>query len=259
VSETAQPRIESGRAAELGLPTFEVWDSIGSTNDRARVLAEGGTQRGGLVLAREQTAGRGRRGAWWVSGSGNGVWMSLVLSAADATPQLPIVIGVACAEVLEEHSGVRVLVKWPNDLMIKGRKLGGILVERGSGWVVTGIGINVDSSPSEDELTSDRSAFTPTSLSEHTDAIPSTLTLSGLLARRVLDLLDAPHAVTEALEAFTARDALIDHQVLTQEYGAGIARGIDEDGMLLLELDDGSVVSVRSGSVRPVPRPGLEE
>lgn len=259
MTEPAQPRIESGRAAELSLPTFEVWESIGSTNDRARILAEDGTPRGGLVVAREQTAGRGRRGARWASGPGNGVWMSLVLSSTDATPQLPMVIGVACAEVLEEHSGVSVQVKWPNDLVIEGRKVGGILVERGSSWVVAGIGINVTLVPSEADLRSNRPTLTPTSLSEHASAVPSILTLSGLLARRMLDLLDAPDAVAVALEAFNARDALRDHQVLTEEYGAGIARGIDEDGMLLLELDDGSVVSVRSGSVRPVPMSGLEE
>ncbi len=236
-----------------------MWDSIGSTNDRARILAERGTRRGGLVVAREQTAGRGRHGGRWASESGNGVWMSVVLSRADATPQLPIVIGVACAEVLEEQSGVSVLVKWPNDLVIEGRKLGGILVERGSGWVVAGIGINLARVPSKAELESDRPALTPTSLAEHASAVPSIRTLSGLLARRVLDLLDSANAVAVALEAFNGRDALRDRKVLTEEYGAGIARGIDRDGMLLLELDDSSVVSVRSGSVRPVPMSGLEE
>jgi biotin-(acetyl-CoA carboxylase) ligase len=125
--------------------------------------------------------------------------------------------------------------------------------------VVAGIGINLARVPSKAELESDRPALTPTSLAEHASAVPSIRTLSGLLARRVLDLLDSANAVAVALEAFNGRDALRDRKVLTEEYGAGIARGIDRDGMLLLELDDSSVVSVRSGSVRPVPMSGLEE
>jgi len=238
---------------------FEVWDSLGSTNDRARALAEGGTHRGALVLALEQTAGRGRRGAGWTSAMGEGVWMSLVLGDEDATPQLPIVIGVACAEVLEEHSTAPVSVKWPNDLLLDGCKLGGVLVERGPRWVAAGIGINVGAVPAIAELRSDQPALPATSLSEHASDVPPILILAGQVARRVLDRLDETHSAAKALDAFQSRDALRDTPVRTDEHGTGIARGIDEDGMLLLELDDGSRVTVRSGSVRSVPEQGLEE
>lgn len=254
-----QPRLEPARAAGLGLPGFEVWDSLASTNDRARTLAELGTERGWLVVALEQTAGRGRRGAAWTSMAGEGVWMSLVLDEQDAIPQLPILIGVACAEALENAAGVHVRVKWPNDLLIDEKKVGGILVERGHGWVVAGVGINVGGAPSHSALEGESPVIRPTALSEHTKERLTILPLAGELARAVLTFLDAAERVPEIFEAFEARDALRGRGVRTEEHGPGIARGLDEDGMLLLELDDGSVRSVRSGSVRLMPQTGWEE
>jgi BirA family biotin operon repressor/biotin-[acetyl-CoA-carboxylase] ligase len=252
-------RLEQARAAELGLPGFEVWESLASTNDRARTLAECGTRRGWLVVAQEQSAGRGRRGATWTSIAGEGVWMSMVLGRADAVPQLPILIGVACAETLQNVADVDVHVKWPNDLLLDDRKVGGILVERGRGWVVAGVGINVGRAPPHAEVDGDTPVIRPTSLFEHTSQRPTLLTLAGELARHILGLLDAEDRVPRTLEAFAARDALARRRVWTEEHGPGMARGLDEDGMLLLELDDGTVRSVRSGRVRLTPQPGWEE
>lgn len=254
-----QPRLEPARAAELGLPGLEVWDSVASTNDRARALAESGTPRGWLVVALEQTAGRGRRGAAWTSSAGEGVWMSMVLDEQDATPELPILIGVACAEALESLAGVDVRMKWPNDLLIDDEKVGGILVERGGGWIVAGVGVNVAGAPALSELDADRPGMRPTSLYEHTSQRPTILTLAGEMARGILTFLDAADRRSNALDAFHARDALRGRRVQTEEHGVGVARGLDEDGMLLVELDDGSVRSVRSGSVRLAPQPRGED
>ena len=190
---------------------------------------------------------------------GAGVWMSLVLDEQDAIPQLPILIGVACAQALEKAADVEVSVKWPNDLLIDGGKVGGILVERGPGWVVAGVGVNVGGVPSHSEVDGKLPMFRPTSLSEHAQERLTILPLAGELARTVLGFLDAAERVPKMFEAFDARDALRGRRVRTEEHGPGIARGLDEDGMLLLEMDDGSVRSVRSGSVRLMAQPGWEE
>ncbi len=125
--------------------------SVGSTMDVARALAGRGAPEGTLVLAGEQTAGRGRHGRAWHSPPG-GAWFSLVLRPEiepQAAGQVAILLGVALAEALREAYGVPVAVKWPNDLWLRSRKLGGILIELSAvgerlDWLVAGIGVNVN-------------------------------------------------------------------------------------------------------------------
>ena len=241
------------------MPHFEVWQSIPSTNDRARELAVGGALRGSLVLGGEQTEGRGRHGARWLSGQGKGVWMSLVLGDRDVTTQLPLFVGIACAEVIEELAGVRVSIKWPNDLVVEGRKLGGILIETGDGWVVAGIGVNVGEAPTESLQGVDVRSLPATSIAEHSVRFPDIPVIAGHFAQRILKWLDAYEGVDRVVDHFSLRDALRDLHVDTDEHGTGIARGIDECGMLLLELGDGSIVRVRSGSVRAIKQSAKEE
>src|SRR3954449_4480955 len=98
-------------------------EMVGSTNDRARELAEGGATHGTLVTAGEQTAGRGRQGRGWATPPGTAIAASLVLREFDDL--LPLRAGLAVADV----AGERARVKWPNDVWIDGRKVAGILVE----------------------------------------------------------------------------------------------------------------------------------
>lgn len=108
-----------------------------------------------MVWAREQTAGRGRIDRRWISPAGSGLWFSVVLrpelDAADA-PFITIVTGVAIADALRRAAHADVRLKWPNDLLLRGRKVGGILVEAPLAggrveWVVVGVGINVRHPP----------------------------------------------------------------------------------------------------------------
>ena len=115
--------------------------TIGSTNERARELAEEGAAHGTLVTADEQTAGRGRQGRGWVTPPGVAIAASLILREFDDL--LPLRAGLAVADV----AGPAALVKWPNDVWIDGRKVAGILVEA-RGWAVLGIGVNVALDPS---------------------------------------------------------------------------------------------------------------
>jgi BirA family biotin operon repressor/biotin-[acetyl-CoA-carboxylase] ligase len=131
--------------------------SVDSTNTRARELAESGATDGTLVVAVEQTDGRGRHGRRWHSPPGN-FYGSLVLrpeaKLADAA-SLSLVIGLAALEAVEAAAGRRldVTVKWPNDLLLRGRKLAGILLEGAAdadgrcAWLVAGLGVNLASHP----------------------------------------------------------------------------------------------------------------
>src|SRR4051794_22050396 len=122
----------------LGEPR-EHHDTIGSTNDRARELAEAGAAHGTLVTAGEQTSGRGRQGRTWVTPPGTAIAASLVLR--DFDDLLPLRAGLAVADI----AAGRALVKWPNDVWVDGRKIAGILAESRSEprWAVLGIGVNV--------------------------------------------------------------------------------------------------------------------
>ena len=131
---------------------------VGSTNDNAKQLAEAGAPEGTLIWAREQTHGRGRQGRHWSSPPGN-LYASLILRpsiAVDQAPQFSFVAAVAMADTLASllpAPATQVCHKWPNDVLVAGRKIAGILLESSVGdggvleWLVVGVGVNVHSHP----------------------------------------------------------------------------------------------------------------
>ena len=164
----------------LGEPR-EHHETIGSTNERARELAEQGAAHGTLVTAGEQTAGRGRQGRDWATPPGGAIAASLILREFDEL--LPLRAGLAVADV----AGPGALVKWPNDVWIDGRKVAGILAEaRGPSWAVLGIGVNV--------------ALDPATLP------PDVAEIAGTLGRDGRDRADA-HRAARRLEHPPARGA----------------------------------------------------
>lgn len=134
----------------------EIHDSLDSTNDEARRRAAAGAPEGTLIVARQQSGGRGRHGRSWISPPGN-LYCSLLLRPQcdlRAAAQLSFVAAVALAEALETWlDGARIALKWPNDVLLDGAKLAGILLESTAGvdgrteWLVLGIGVNVASHP----------------------------------------------------------------------------------------------------------------
>ena len=125
---------------EAGLSTYfvaksgqnEIWDEIVSTNDRAIELAQNGAEEGTLVLARKQTGGRGRQGRTWVSPRDAGIFMSFIFRPKLEPQMLPLfsfVAAVAAATAIENVTGTKIGLKWVNDLVYGGKKLGGILAE----------------------------------------------------------------------------------------------------------------------------------
>jgi BirA family biotin operon repressor/biotin-[acetyl-CoA-carboxylase] ligase len=229
------------------VPVVEAYARIGSTNDRALELATAGVDSPAVVIADEQTAGRGRRGARWHSPPGSGLWMSVVLPMARPLPHASLLVGLAVAEAIERVAAdVRVAIKWPNDLMIRGGKVGGILCESSSGTaVVAGIGINVRSLASSPAM---GLAYRATSLEAECGRC---LPVSDLAGAIVGALKGRAWGLDEASAAeLASRDALLGARVETEEHGVGVGRGIDRSGALVLERPDGSRVRVVAGSVR---------
>lgn len=239
-------------AAMWRVPVVEAWEAITSTNDRAAELARDDAPHGTVVVADEQTAGRGRRGAAWDSPARSGLWMSVVLRSDSFGGPLPLVVGVSCMDGIRECApDVAVAIKWPNDLLSEGRKLGGILCEAVAGAVVAGIGINV-STPHGGFAA--RVQDVATSLEASGSGPLSRSVLGGAIVRALTRRLAVADPYGGCRPDLATADALRDRWIETEQAGAGWGRGIDEGGALRLEREDGSRVRVVSGSVRLADR-----
>ena len=217
----------------LGTPHLHL-RSTTSTNDRARELAGAGAPHGTLVTAAEQSAGRGRQGRRWSAPPGRSLLMSLVLR--EPHPFLPLVAAVAVADVCGD--GAR--VKWPNDVLIDGRKVAGILAEGRpqEGWAILGIGLNVATQEFPEELRA-----TATTLGRSPAALPAVLAelLDGLRAALAL-----PPPVL--LDRWRERDALLGRPVRWNG-GTGVGAGVDAGGALRVERADGTLTTLDAGEV----------
>jgi BirA family biotin operon repressor/biotin-[acetyl-CoA-carboxylase] ligase len=222
----------------LGTPRLHL-RRTDSTNARARELAARGAPHGTLVTASEQTSGRGRQGRTWSAPPGRALLCSVVLHRPPRL--LPLAAGVAVAEVCDTHAaptgdslpaGAR--LKWPNDVLVDGRKVAGILVEGRpqEGWAVLGIGLNVAVSLEQlpPEL-HDRAA----TLNLEPGAIEPVL--STLLTSLGTWLAASDEAI---LAAVRDRDALLSQHV-TWSGGSGTGAGIDGEGRLVVEMAEGRI------------------
>lgn len=248
----------AARGVRLGVPTH--WAKhTESTNDDALAAARAGAPHGAIFGAESQSRGRGRRGSEWTSAAGAGLWFSLVVRAnlrAETAPGLALAAGLAVRHAVATRVVAKVLVKWPNDVLARDRKLAGVLVEsQVSGaeltYAIVGIGLNVSQPDFPEGL--QRSA---TSLA---------LLGSGDLNREALlaDVLEALEArlicletrglggITDELRAY---DALLGRQ-LTVDGRAGTGAGIDDAGRLLLRLEGGQAEPCVSGHVELQPEP----
>ena len=254
--DRARPRL--GRLASSVLH----FESIGSTNDEAARSASLSDERaeGLVVTADEQTAGRGRRGHTWFSPPGSGLYVSVVLTPATsidpvrATTLLTLAAGVALAEGIAQASGLAVDLKWPNDLQVSRRKLGGILAESsGTGGpadtVVVGYGLNVRTTAFPPEL-GDRATSLETELGRAIDRHHLLAETLAALARRYEDLLAGRFdAILDAWRRL-APAAAGARVTWTTNAGAvsGTTAGIDEAGALLVRVGD-RIERIVSGEV----------
>ena len=225
----------------LDLPRVELLPSVRSTMDVAHTLGAAGAAAGTLVLADEQTAGRGRGGRSWRSRAGAGIWMTLLERPNDseALGVLSIRLGLKALPVLQRHSEAPVRLKWPNDLLVGREKLAGILVEtrwrdRQVDWVAIGIGVNVHASHADEAAAS---------LREGTRRV-------DVLAELVPALRAAARArgplTPDELERWAASDHAAGKRCRLPLPGR--VQGVAVDGSLIVERD-GQIALARAGSL----------
>ena len=234
------------------------FDATDSTNVQAKRLAEAHVPHGTLVVSDRQDGGKGRRGRSWASPSGVGIWMSLILRpeiAPSSASMLTLAAALAVREGIQEETGLSPLIKWPNDLVLNGKKICGILTEMSTElmeiqYVITGIGINVNQREFPPEIRD-----TATSLSLE----------AGRSFRRSSLIAAILKAFEKDYEAFLKTGDL---SLLLEEYNAclvnrgkevcildpsgeyrAVAEGIDENGSLLVTLPDGTRREIISGEV----------
>ncbi|HEV3470134.1 MAG TPA: biotin--[acetyl-CoA-carboxylase] ligase, partial [Pyrinomonadaceae bacterium] len=215
------------------------------------------------VLAREQTAGRGRQERRWASPRDAGLYLSAVLRPAFEAARWPLVTlaaALAARDALAEECRLEADIKWPNDLLVRGRKLCGILAEtaetpRGRACVL-GVGINLSDRAFPPEL-----AATATSVEAETGRAPDTEALLRALTRALdrwyaaLSAQGGPRRVVEAWESHSsyARGARVRVRLDAETFD-GLTRGLEPDGALRVETDAGRLRIVRAGDVEAVRR-----
>lgn len=232
---------------------------VGSTQDELRKLADEGAPEGTLVIAERQTKGRGRMGRSWLSPAGKGIWMSLLLRPRvplQLTPQLTLLAAVALSRAITRVVPLPIGIKWPNDLLVNGRKISGILLESAAEderlrYVVVGLGIsaNLDAEDYPPDLLDKAVSLKMASGAEvdRAELIAAILDeferLYDLYQERGFEpirLLWEAHSVTLNKPA-----------ALHSPSGAveGVPIGLDESGALRVRLADGSVTSVYSAEM----------
>lgn len=237
---------------------LEYYDEIDSTNNRAKAAGESGGADGTLFVAEKQTAGKGRRGRCWESPAGSSIYMTVLLkpnmNPSDA-PMLTLVMAYAAAVAIHEKTGIDIGIKWPNDLVVNGKKICGILTEMSAeidyiNHVVIGIGINVNTESFPEEI-----AKTATSLRIEAG---KEFVRCELIAAIMEHFENAYEAVCEAgnlepiKEAYNKLLVNCNRQVRVLEPGHeydALALGIDKTGELQVECEDGTRKSVFAGEV----------
>jgi BirA family transcriptional regulator, biotin operon repressor / biotin---[acetyl-CoA-carboxylase] ligase len=227
---------------------LEIMQQVDSTNDVAMHLASGCSATGCVVLAEMQTAGKGRRGRTWISPYGRNIYLSVVrrFSGGAAVVQgLSLAVGVVVVHALKAFGASGLSLKWPNDILWKGKKLGGILLEingdpAGSFDVIVGLGINVNMAIGEGEAIGQEW----TTLAEITGVTVDRSRLSAHLANSLLPML-----ASFEVKGFTSyRDAWLEldsccGQAVKLSAGeqeiCGVARGVTQTGALCIETDEG--------------------
>jgi BirA family biotin operon repressor/biotin-[acetyl-CoA-carboxylase] ligase len=224
----------------LGVPRVALFDDVDSTMDVAHGLAAGGATAGTVVLAHAQRAGRGRAGRQWQSAPGAGLWLSMVERPQDphALDVLSLRVGLLVARALDRFAGGLVGLKWPNDLMLHGHKLGGILVEsrwreNRPDWVTVGIGINYVAPPAHAAAALGDAVDQVALLGEIVPAVRAAATARGHLSER-------------ELSDYAARDVAAGRACRAPRVGR--VAGVAADGALLVVTAAG-VERCRDGSL----------
>jgi BirA family transcriptional regulator, biotin operon repressor / biotin---[acetyl-CoA-carboxylase] ligase len=236
------------------------WDlhyepSCSSTQDLARAASTRGAEQGWTIVTDLQLEGRGRQGRSWVAPPETALLFSIILRPPrDVLPLLPLLAALTVAGGIEASTGAVPDLKWPNDVLLNGKKLAGILLERPAGAdVVLGVGLNVNQSRAD----------LPDGATSLASEIGRELEREPLLAAILNDLGNAyeradREGVGWIVPGWRSRSSMLGDAVAFHRDGAlirGIAEDLTEDGALRIRLDDGSRISVVAGEVERVRTP----
>jgi len=237
------------------------YESVESTNNVLKVLANAGAVHGTVVIANEQTRGRGRLGREWNSAAGRGIWMSVLLRPElhPANVQaITLAVAVAVCRAIEPFLSEEPGIKWPNDILIGGRKVCGILTELSAeaervSWVIAGIGLNTHSAPED---------FPPdlrnkaTSLRQHIKkgVLPDRTRLAAEILNQLEQVYEdyLRNGPDSMLMEWRQRSATLGRMVEVvrgTEKVRALALDIGEDGRLKIQLEDGSIREIFSGEI----------
>jgi BirA family biotin operon repressor/biotin-[acetyl-CoA-carboxylase] ligase len=253
---TDLPDVASWRSAAAAFPEpfrLIVRTRCASTNDELRRLADDGAPHGTVLVAYEQTSGRGRRGAAWHSVPGESLAFSILLRPNEPMalwPRLSLAAGLAVAEAAEDL-GIRAQIKWPNDIWIGRRKAAGILVEAGSGFTIVGIGININASEF------------PAALADSATSMKLELGMETSLQDWLVAVIDhvalrhgqIGSGFPTLLQGVRQRCALVGHAIVLNTAGrkvSGTVVGIDDAGALVLDTSEGRLTVIQADEVRMI-------
>jgi BirA family biotin operon repressor/biotin-[acetyl-CoA-carboxylase] ligase len=241
ITGNLEPAIQS-------LITLQVLQRVDSTNEIAMRLARDSGASGSLVLAEMQTEGKGRRGRAWVSPYGRNIYLSAIhhySGGVAVTQGLSLAVGVVVVQLLQDMDIHDLQLKWPNDILWQGKKLGGILLEisgdpAGSFDVIVGLGINVNMSPREGSEIDQRW----TTLADIAGAVVDRNILSAKLANSLLPMLIEyeKHGFSHYRSTWQQLDSCLDQLVVLTAGDreiSGIAKGVTESGALCIETPHG--------------------
>jgi BirA family biotin operon repressor/biotin-[acetyl-CoA-carboxylase] ligase len=210
----------------------------------AAALALRGAPHGTAVVAEEQSAGIGRHGHSWHSEPGAGLYLSIVLRIAAATPALTMALGLAVQAAVDDLAGVSTDIRWPNDVMLNERKLGGIMVQAAdSGALIAGIGVNVNHAAFPEELRDIATSLRIETGREHS---------KEALMQRILaeSLRYAALEKAEVLRRFKSASSWVSGKhVIVEDRISGVTAGLDENGFLLVRTAKG-IETILAGGVR---------
>lgn len=264
LSETlSAATIRSGLGTRFVGQKVYYWPVIDSTNDELKRLADEGAPEGTLAIADQQVAGRGRMDRKWMAPAGSSLLMSLLFRptflAATQAQQLTMVCSLAITDAIEQVTGLRPDLKWPNDLLLSGKKLAGVLTELGFAgdvlsWVIVGVGLNVNLDFTAQALHRGwpELAQRAISLSMAFGQPVSRLRLLRSYLAGVEARYDALRSGHSPHQEWAAGLATLGQEVtVNTPDGAyqGVAEGVDETGAILLRQPDGRVTRILAGDV----------
>jgi BirA family biotin operon repressor/biotin-[acetyl-CoA-carboxylase] ligase len=242
------------------------YEELGSTSDRAKELADEGAEHGEVVIAEAQTAGRGRRGRHWASPPRKNLYFSVVLRPElppGRVAELTLVASVALCDAVRQ-AGVEAGIKWPNDLLVSGRKIAGILTELAAEpdrvhWVVLGAGINVNAR-AEDFPEELRGEATSIALERGQPAPRALFAAACFTALEEWIDRHAAEGFAVVRDAWRERSVTLGRRVMVRTDGreiVGVAEDIDDAGALLVRGPSGTerILSGDVALLRPAPTP----